>query len=242
MKYLKSFIPRHIKNRTVLLIYALLRSNTNKIPADVILQNARENTAAFHHKNQIYIPDKPAYIENQSQWGNIRFGNGKKSDMARSGCGIIATYNALAALHESVSPDVMAGLISSFEWDGAVFDGDFGAAPGAIYDYFKDDGFDAVMTAKRDIKAIDDIGKNYDVVIVTAYNDKDDITEMVHTVCMNRTESGGYVVHNAYHIIGGKWAEKATNTQVLSDAITRIGGNSMAICVIGIRQKAAALS
>ncbi|MDE7477030.1 MAG: hypothetical protein K2M91_03615 [Lachnospiraceae bacterium] len=242
--YLKAFIPQHIGNKTVLTVYSILRRITNGISEKRIRQNAVSNMRELYSSG-IYFPfedssgsvsNKIRYIENQSEWENVWFGNGKKSTIAHSGCGIIAAYNALAALHVQVSPDVMVELISSFERDGAALGGRFGVAPGAIYDYFLNKGYEIVMTSEKSAEKLDSLGEKYSVFIVTAYNDEQDITAMVHTVCMTKAEDHTFVIHNGYYrdAGSGRWDEKRTKMQTLADAISKIGKKSAAISVIGL--------
>lgn len=247
MKIVKSFIPKHIKNSTVLAVYDLLRRITNRISESEIRQNAAENRRLLHSGNQLYIPrdvshgskGKSFYIENQAQWEAGRLGKGRQSNMSHSGCGVIAAYNALTALREEVSADTMIGLISSFERDGAALDGRFGIAPRAIYDYFKDRGFKTTIVTDNNIEEINRIGKEYDAVIVTAYNNKKDITDMIHTVCITKRENGEYVIHNGYrkNAVSGTWEENRTGMFALADAIPKIGRDSAAISVIGINKQ-----
>lgn len=238
---IKAIIPRHVANRTVLAAYRILRRYTNKIPENKILQNAAANSIELHNHARHYFPGESKYIENQADWGKIRFGSGRKSNMSYSGCGIIAAYNALASLGESTSPDIMVDLIGHFERDGAALNGNFGIAPHAVRDYFTGKGFEAVFTGDNKRDVINKIGETCDAVIVTAYNDKTDITAMVHTVCMHTlcmAEKDGYVIHNGYHRdAGGIWNEHRTGIHALADAITHIGTNSAAISVIGIRKR-----
>lgn len=244
--FIKSFIPKHIKNDTVLAVYDLLRRKTNRISESVIRQNAVENSRLLHSENRLYIvqdiPDsitsQHLYIENQAQWEEIKFGKGKKANMSYCGCGVIAVYNALAALQESISPDIdiIVGLISSFERDGAALNGKFGVAPCAIYNYFKDKGYETVAVTDNNIEVINRIGKDFCAVVVTAYNNKNDITDMIHTVCITKRENGEYVIHNGYrkNEVSGIWEENRTGMFTLADAISKIGRDSAAICIIGI--------
>ena len=114
MKYkiIRGIIPRWISNKIVLGALELMRRLTNHIPVTVREQNRRENSERLL-ESTVFHPGH--YIENQAQWGNIRFGNGKHSCMAYSGCEIIAVYNALLALGEKTDVAGMAELISSYE-------------------------------------------------------------------------------------------------------------------------------
>lgn len=235
---LRAFIPQHIKNRTVLILYDLLRRCGSNISEKRIQQNAVANTAELGSRRAYYFPEKTRYIENQFQWEKIRFGNGKKSAMSHSGCGIIAAYNALAALRGQGSPEVMVELVSSFERDGAALGGRFGVAPGAIYEYFASKGFSTVMTGEKNPEVVDRIGETHDVVIVTAYNDEMDITAMLHTVCMTRDGEGAYVIHNGNHkdSVSGRWDENRTGKYSLTEAVSQIGKKSVAVSVIGVKR------
>lgn len=247
MEIVKSFIPRHMRNSTVMAVYDLLRRKTNRISENVIHRNAEENMRLLYSQNGLYTPqnvagwvmDKNVYIENQAQWEKIRFGNGKKSNMSYSGCGVIAVYNALAALRENVSLDTIIGLISVFERDGAILNGRFGIAPSSIYDYFRDRGFETTIVIDNDMEKINNIEKCYKAAIITAYNNKNDITDMIHTVCMSKRENGEYVIHNGYrkNALSGTWEEFKTGIFTLADAIPKIGRDSAAISIIGINAR-----
>ncbi len=136
------------------------------------------------------------YIENQAEWGNVKFG---VKDMSYSGCEIMATYNALKALGEPVSEQTVVDLIAMYENDGAVLGGLLGSSPYEIENYFEEQGYDVVTTTSRDPETINQIGESSDTVIVNAYNNKDDITNMVHTVSITKEADGTYAVHNGYY-------------------------------------------
>ncbi len=234
-KKVKAFIPQYLKNRTVLKFYGWLCRYTGAISKQKAAQHAKINKKELA-QNPIYLKKNP-FIENQAEWGRIVFGAGKKADMAHSGCGIIAVYNALKALGEKVSPDMMAMLISSFERHGAIFRGTLGTAPNAIYDYFNENGYDTVQTDSSDTNKLNEIGVAYDVAIVTVYNDKYDITEQIHTICITKDSDKEYVLHNAYYRLNGQWAQKRTGQYMLGEAIKKIGANVAVICIVGVRRK-----
>lgn len=83
------------------------------------------------------------------------------------------------------------------------------------------------------------IGNDFCAIIVTAYNNKNDITDMIHTVCITRRENGEYVIHNEYrkNTASGIWEENRTGMFTLADAIAKIGRDSAAICIIGINHR-----
>lgn len=195
----------------------------------ILLNGSPEN-------NGTAIYAENAYIENQNVWQEVKFG---ASDMRYSGCEIIAVYNALRALGEPVSERTVVDLIALYEQDGAVLGGKFGTSPYALEEYFKRNGYDVIMTTGREPSEINRIGERCDTVIVNAYNNRNDITAMIHTVSITREREGTYSVHNAYYIDNkkagnDKYASK-DGYGTLQEAIDAISKYApLSIAVIGI--------
>lgn len=167
-----------------------------------------------------------AYIENQSEWGNIDFGI---TNMAYAGCEIMAVYNARLSLGEDMTAEEMAGLIQVFERRGAVLGGIFGTAPTAVYQYFRDTGYHTGMATDMPEEEMDAFGEEYDTAIITFFNNRDDIKCQVHTVNVSK-ERGGFVCHNAgLDQAGGNMCRS------LSEAVGRVAcGKAKLISIIGI--------
>ncbi len=250
--WLKGFIPQKISNAAVLgtldraaKIEAAIKKMSFPIPVsakssavikrhkvqnmNILLNGSQESNGAA-----IYAKDK--YIENQNAWREVKFGI---SDMRYSGCEIIAAYNALKALGEPVSEQTVVDLIAMYEQNGAVLGGKFGTSPYAVENYFRGRGYDVMTTTSREAAVINRIGEKCDTVIVNAYNNKNDITAMIHTVSITRGEEGTYSVHNAYHIDkkgngNDRYVSKDgySTLQEAIDAISKYG--SLCIDVIGI--------
>ena len=233
----KSFIPKYVNNRVVLFFYDLLGKATNWITQNQIRENEDKNLKALADDKYIYI-EREQYIENQQELENIRFGTGKRSNMQYSGCGIIAVYNALVYLQQTTGVKCLVSLISEFETNGAVMNGNFGISPYAIASYFVRQGFCVKMLTSKDRQKTDEFGERNKVIIATVYNDKNDITQKLHTVCITCEHKmlENYVIHNAYCYDEEKkvYTSKNRNYTTLSDAITDIRGNSAHICIIGI--------
>lgn len=199
---------------------------------EVLLKSIEENNKGG---NGFYASGE--YIENQAEWGDVKFG---VKDMSFSGCEIMATYNALKALGEPVSEQTVVDLIAMYEEDGAVLGGLIGSSPYAIEDYFREQGYDVVTTISHDLETINRIGESSDTVIVHAYNNKDDITSQIHTVSITKAEDGSYVVHNGFLYTEDENKVKTFIEQkgfsTLQEAIDAIGNvnNSSSIDVIGI--------
>ena len=237
-EYAKGFIPRKVDNETVLKSYDLMSAMcpiSSKTIESNAAWNAKELTQTDASGNNVYIPKAGSYIENQSEWGNVKFGCSPNSDMSYSGCEIIATYNALSALGENTSADTMVNLISSYEKNGAALYGEFGVAPNAIERYMKNAGYQVQSTISLDQGKINEIGENSDVIIATVYNNKNDITGEIHTVCITKTQGGNYMAHNTGKKINGKYIESA-NVKTLYDALQLISTDFQAINVVGIEK------
>lgn len=215
--WLKGFIPQKISNAAVLgtldraaKIEAAIKKMSFPIPVSAkssavikrhkvqnmnILLNGSLNGSRENNGAAVYAKDE--YIENQNAWQEVKFGI---SDMRYSGCEIIASYNALKALGEPVSEQTVVDLIAMYEQNGAVLGGKFGTSPYAVENYFRGRGYDVMTTTGRETAVINRIGEKCDTVIVNAYNNKNDITAMIHTVSITREEEGTYSVHNAYYV------------------------------------------
>lgn len=234
---LKSMIPQHISNKTVLKAMEVMRKLTNHIPEKVIAENRVKNCAALRDPS-VFLTE--TYIENQAQWETIRFGCSRHSNMKYSGCEIIATFNALKALGETCNAVEMAKLIAMYERDGAMLNGEFGVSPGAIRDFFRTKGYRVEFTDSRKADILNDRGEWADAVIVSAYNDAYDISAQVHTVCMTRNETGRFVAHNAYCWDGRKYIardQKGEGYACLADAIAEIHEKAAPLAVIFLWKK-----
>lgn len=232
----KAFIPQNIKNEGVLSFYETLRQH-NSISEKRIADNAETNKKLLCGSDVILKAGQ--YIENQNEWKPVQFGSFKEHNMQYSGCEIIATYNALMALGEEVSGQTMVDLISSYERDGAALNGDFGVAPVAIADYFKNCDYDVSMTTSKDKNTINKIGEKSDTIIVTVYNNQQDITAQVHTLSITKEANGKYSVHNSYNYDDKKskyTSQGGYNT--LQDAINGTSTDALAISIIGISKPA----
>lgn len=219
-KFFVSFIPKHVGNRTVRMAYHVL--TFIKVPRKTREKNYNSNIVGLIHKT-LDFPDVPnAYIENQNEWSEIMFGAGPHHNMKYSGCEIIATFNALKALSRCGSPESMASLISEYEACGAALLGEFGVSPLAIVNYLKKRGLAVLATDIHGGKEMDIVDEQSQVFIATVYNDANDITRQIHTVCITKGESGGYILHNAYYKDKNGVYVPSIPYTTLSDAIEHI--------------------
>ena len=232
-KFLVSFIPRHVSNRTFLRMYqitALLpvsRKNREK--------NYDSNIAQLDNTDWDFWTVPSAYIENQNEWDKIMFGANAHSNMRFAGCEIMATFNAQKALMGTGSPEMMARLIRKYEARGAALCGIFGVSPRAIEDYFRKQGVFVMTTDKGDSESLNIVDSKSQVLIATVYNDVNDITKQVHTVCITKDTGNGYVLHNAYRKDKNGTYVASDPYSTLSDAISNISRNeAKLIYLIGI--------
>lgn len=232
--FLMSFIPKHISNRFVLRIYQMF--TWPPVSKKSREKNYNSNVEQLNKTGWDVWSMPSAYIENQNEWEQIMYGAGAHHNMRYSGCEIIATFNALKALTGTGSPESMARLISAYEAKGSALRGEFGVSPRAIEAYFKRNNFTVKTTSKDDNKSLDVVDGQSKVLIATVYNDANDITAQIHTVCITKETGKGYVLHNAYRTDkNGRYIASAPYG-TLSDAIRHISGKeSKLIYLIGIK-------
>jgi hypothetical protein len=231
--YLNSFIPLHISNRIVVNALDIMRAFTTPFMTKAkINENKKHNINEISKINCKIIPDR--FIENQAQLGNIAFGKGKHTNMSYSGCEIISVYNALISMGEDVSGDFIVKLISHFEKKGSILNGEFGTSPKALYRYFKKHKYKAMITYTSNDDKINNIGKTHDTFIATFYNDKFNIQNMIHTVCITKNKEGQFSAHNAYKKDNNGNYTQTPTTETLTDTINSLGTNPKLISLIGI--------
>lgn len=236
-RYLASFIPRFISNRIVVRLYQVL--SWIRVPRSVREKNYAHNLKQLREMDRELWISPSVCIENQAQWEDIRFGAGRHHNMCYSGCEIIAVFNARKKLHGSGTPEELADLIRRFEAKGAALRGEFGTSPLALMRYFKSCGMEVLISYGKQ-RSVEDIERESAVMIATVYNDGNDITKQIHTVCITRDISGGYVLHNAYcRDKTGRYTE-SISYPTLNEAITHISGyGAKLLYLIGITPKRA---
>lgn len=235
MGWLKAFIPQHLSNERlldILDILTYLKISKRKIRANRGA-NAETLIKAFSPGERFYARGK--HIENQPQWKRIRFG---RFTMDYSGCEIIATYNAILSLGETLPEQGITDLIGVYEKKGAVLWGGWGVAPRAICRYFMEKGYDAAMTCSTAPEDIDRIGEEYKTVIITVYNDARDITKQIHTMNVSKAGQKDFVLHNCYRRDrDGSYIMGAPHASLWETIRSLCGGKAKPICIIGINPR-----
>ena len=234
-RFWASFIPRYISNKIVVRLYHVL--SWIRVRRFVREKNYVHNLKQLREMDRALWTDPHVCIENQVQWENVRFGAGRHHSMCYSGCEIIAVFNARKRLYGSMAPEELADLIRRFEAKGAALRGEFGTSPLALARYLKSSGME-VRTSYGKQRSVEEIERESAVMIATVYNDGNDITKQIHTVCITRDVSGGYVLHNAYcRDKTGRYTE-SISYPTLREAITHISGyGAKLLYLIGINRK-----
>lgn len=220
---LRRFIPQYVSNRIVIGFLNLLRVWQRTF--HICWKNCDKHHAINSEYETVVAKEnddyKPGLIENQKELGYLRFG---KTTMAYAGCEILAVYNVLYSLGTKAN---LADLIHTFEHDGMVLSGRFGTAPKAISDFFNKRGYTVKMSQKeKDFEAIASQSKN---MILTMYNNRFNIMDEVHTVCITKAEDGLYA-HNVYG--DGSIVGPASS---ISDMLSSINnGRTKGICLMSI--------
>lgn len=238
---LAAFVPRYIPNRLVAGVMGLLQIMRKTSKAKVrenCIQNSSilEGQASVSERKVFFRPT--VFIENQRQWKQVCFG--RQYTMAYGGCEIIAVYNALLSLGKELSGSELAELISRFERKGAVWGGMWGVTPQSLKPYFKKLGYGVKKTWSRREKPINRLGEECDTLIVTFYNNGDDVFDGIHTVNISKDAEGKFHVHNDYHSYrdakGSTIYVSHGPYDTLYEAVTKLsGGTAATMCVMGVK-------
>ena len=246
---LYKFIQEHVYDSSVLAAMALL-TLANTISSETIQEHRAHNDKVWKEEEGKFT--NKGYIERQYEMSDILYGkqsdklndllfNGNELSGADNACEVIAAYNALVSLNEGTSPVSFPALLEYFEGKGIMLDGYFGTSPESIAAYFESSGYDTRMLVGNGItdKTLSGLQNSYDSYIVTVYNDRNDITNQIHTMSItaepNGTDDMGnikyrYVLHNDY-------TEKNDDKQfdTLAAALDSYDKKYEPISVIGIR-------
>ncbi len=193
-KYFLSFIPRKISDRFVFGVMHLLALGRG-LSASLIEDHLKENRIAWDRYCAAH-PDDP-FIEQQDDMNDLFYG--KRFRASYNACEVIAAYNALLDLTDH-KPDIpFPELLGRFERKGLVRKGAWGTDMQCICRFFEENGFAVHKLTGRQITPdmVQDLERTCRTFIMTAYNDRDDITKMIHTVSVTRGEKRSFAVHNA---------------------------------------------
>ena len=216
------FIPQRLGNRTLLRAWELLRI-WNRLRKKDFSANRAKNEEAFIRHEEV-IRRNNGYVEDQNRYRDMAYG---KTDMAYAGCEIFAVYNAVhSVLGRQLMP--LPEMIGEFEKDGMTLAGKFGTTPRAVSDFLQRQGFETELVTGEE--QFEELGQRSRSLILTLYNNKNDIRGEVHTVNITK-ESEGYVAHNVH--CNGRVEGPFESIREMMKKIN--GGQSKAICLIGIK-------
>ena len=222
-KKICALIPNQVNNATVVNAFELMRKEQKLLKKD-FTTHLKANESAFK-KHEEAIKKAKGYVEDQNLWTDVAYG---VATMQYSGCEVFATFNAIFNITGKHLKSLPA-MISEYEKDGIVLSGKFGTSPKAISDFLTREGFKTVMTTEE--KEFDKVGKENESLILTMYNDKDDISQEVHTVNISK-ENNKFTAHNVYcnGAVVGPFSS-------VSEVIRNInGGKAKGISLIGIKK------
>lgn len=222
-KKLCAFIPNQIDNRVVIGAFEIMRKK-QKLLRKNYEWHLMANKNAFK-KHEANIKRSRGYIEDQNNYTDMVYGD---STMQYAGCEIFATFNAIVNLRGK-NLTSLPEMIAEFEKDGMVYSGKFGTSPKAIEDFFKRRGYKTEMTTKEN--EFDKVGRRSGSMILTMYNDKDDITKEVHTINISKY-AGKLIAHNV-HCNGVVYGPYKSVSEVLKNINN---GNAKGISLIGINK------
>lgn len=207
------WIPTHVSPKLVVWVYGVL-DRLIYIKRSVRKENRSVNDRVLNSESSPY---KQGYIENQSEWKDIRFG---RSTMAFSGCEIMAVYNVLYALDKGRGTKLIGELIEEFEKSGAALKGVIGSSPKSIRRHLLKRGIDCSIVWKEE-----DIDPDCKLAIATVYNDKKSLYSQIHTITFTKDENG-FRAHNA--------RSRQKYYPTLREAINGVGSDPKMICAIQI--------
>lgn len=236
-----SYVPTYIHDESVLGIFSLL-SFMDGLPKEEIQEHLCRNTKAWnseaqHYRKSSLTGKRGSYIEYQEKMVSIKygsslpafdallFGEGIKLCGSLNTCEVIALYNALISLYGIHPPHDFPSLLAQFEHKGIVLGGYFGTSPDRIQAFLDKECKTKMLTGRQLTNdALLSLSKEYEVYIMTAYNNRRNIAGQIHTVCITK-ETEGFQIHNGDHY-------KVYET--LFGAVKGYhGGEGRAICVVG---------
>lgn len=187
------------------------------------------------------------YIERQHDLNILKFGSRKKlfhkmfgwgdKEITASSCSceVIAAYNAMVFLENAnKNENSFPNLLNYFEKRNTILKGYFGTSIVGLIKFFNQGKYEDTYLYGKNIteEALLEIQENYSVYIFMSYNNSANIVDMIHTMCITRSEKG-FFVHNSY--------EKPVHHPCLYDAVVKYNEygerHSRPIAVIGIRSK-----
>ena len=187
------------------------------------------------YKEKSFFVD--GYIGAQKWLDDMYYGvNGGPIMAKENACEIIALYNALYSLNDGVEKSKydFPELIAQMEGLGPCINGIWGTSPFIIMYYLQNEGYKVKLYEGKKAQKesnLQDLEREYDTYIVTVYNDKNDVGEMVHTMCITKTNIDGEI---KYNLRNGSVDEPKDSISECLDAYA--DGNSQTISIMGVNK------
>ncbi len=176
------------------------------------------------------------FIENQEEWTDVRFGWHPDSTISKTGCGLIAMWNALSSagrIRKKNARHAMATLMDGLGRFGSVLGGRLGVSVASLYVYSCFHFRRAQLCFRHNSLAQNSFGLRHDAVIATVVNERRHPFRGLHTICITRSKKG-YVIHNAYRKNSqGVWSASKTY-RTLSEALCAVTEAPFFVVMIGI--------
>ncbi len=182
------------------------------------------------------------FIEDQDRSSGLKYG---RVSFSRSGCGTAAVFNAFVSLG---LPVPLPDIIRYFEKYGASLFAFFGTSPRSAKRFFERAGFKTRSTASR--RKFRELAEDSDVFLFTILNNKEKITDMLHTLCVEtkRTEADpvssgnspvspgdrppvSFIVHNSHGT-----AEIYGSFEEMMCSLGRRDGRASGVYMVGINK------
>ena len=153
---------------------------------------------------------REGYIDNQAKMSGYSYGTasgiikklffkGREVNASDNACEVIATYNAIVATDNMKEHYQFPELLKRFSRDGIVLKGAFGTNPYKIRSLLMED-YNIGELKGNDIKKskVCRMSGLFDAFIFCTYNKGYNPFSMLHTMCIEKTVSGSYKIHNDY--------------------------------------------
>lgn len=222
------YIPVHISDFGVLACISLL--SVCGLSEEFVTEHKQNNEIAWENYRASH---DSLYIEKQSELKDFQYG--REFTVNYNGCEVIAVYNALQYLRLNAKEEKMnepewdfPSLLSEFEKKGITKKGAYGTSPMAVKSFFKkcNRKTDTIKGRNATNEKISHLEKEYSVFIMTVFNNKNNLKDMVHTMCITKEENV-FTIHNDY--------EGTRSYPSLAEAIQGYkNGNARLICITGI--------
>lgn len=204
---MRHFIPKYMGGKRIVKILNIL-AVLFPVPGKVIRQNRKHNENIWKKPEKLFWEN--GYIVAQSELKEFCFGkknqvldrfvlNNKPLNGAKNTCEVIAVYNAWNALTQNKETECFPALLSWFEHKGAVLWGYFGTSPTAALTFFNEKGYSCDILYEKEMteRTLDRFARQYQVFLLTSFNDANDLMQQIHTMCVVKTKKA-FQMYNDY--------------------------------------------